>query len=43
MNWSKHWGNEWVITVGLQRARVNYPVQPLDSDGQPIDTKAAPQ
>jgi RND family efflux transporter MFP subunit len=26
----------WVITLGLQRARVNYPVEPLDSDGQPI-------
>jgi RND family efflux transporter MFP subunit len=39
----KNWEKEWVITVGLQRARIDYPVQPLDSNGQPIDTKAAPQ
>ena len=39
--WIKNWEKQWVITVGLQRARVNYPVQPLDSSGQPIDTKAA--
>ncbi len=38
---SKKWADEWVITVGLQRARVNYPVHPLDANGQPIDTKAA--
>jgi multidrug efflux pump subunit AcrA (membrane-fusion protein) len=42
-DWIKNWEKEWVITVGLQRARVNYPVQPLDSSGQPIDAKAAPQ
>ncbi len=27
---------DWVITLGLQRARVNYPVEPLDSGGQPV-------
>ena len=42
-DWIKNWEKQWVITVGLQRARINYPVQPLDSAGQPIDTKAAPQ
>jgi len=35
-DWVKHWGQQWVITVGLQRARIDYPVQPLDADGQPI-------
>ena len=42
-DWIKNWEKEWVITVGLQRARIDYPVQPLDSNGQPIDTKAAAQ
>jgi len=28
--------NDWVIVVGLQRARINYPVEPLDSAGKPI-------
>uniref|UniRef100_A0A7C2JXH7 Efflux RND transporter periplasmic adaptor subunit n=1 Tax=Schlesneria paludicola TaxID=360056 RepID=A0A7C2JXH7_9PLAN len=28
--------NDWVITLGLQRARVNYPVEPMDADGKPI-------
>ena len=35
-DWTKNWESEWVITVGLQRARVNYPVTPLDAAGQPI-------
>jgi RND family efflux transporter MFP subunit len=35
-DWVKEWGKQWVITVGLQRARIDYPVQPLDADGQPI-------
>jgi multidrug efflux system membrane fusion protein len=39
--WIKNWEKQWVITVGLQRARVDYPVQPLDSGGQPIDATAA--
>ena len=39
----KNWGKEWLITVGLQRARVNYPVEPLDSNGQPIAAPAAAQ
>jgi len=28
--------SDWIITVGLQRARINYPVEPLDSAGKPI-------
>ncbi len=35
---SRNGASEWIITSGLQRARINYPVQPLDSDGQPFDT-----
>lgn len=35
--------NDWVITLGLQRARVNYPVAPLDAQGQPIASLANPQ
>jgi RND family efflux transporter MFP subunit len=27
---------DWVITIGLQRARINYPVEPMDADGKPI-------
>jgi len=27
---------DWVITLGLQRARIDYPVQPVDSQGQPV-------
>lgn len=27
---------DWVIALGLQRARVNYPVDPRDADGEPI-------
>ncbi len=42
-DWIKNWEKEWVITIGLQRARINYPVQPLDSSGQPIGTTAAAQ
>lgn len=34
--WLKEWEKAWVITVGLQRARVNYPVDPRDAGGQPI-------
>lgn len=26
----------WVIVLGLQRARLNYPVEPLDSSGKPV-------
>ena len=40
-DWAKTWEREWVITVGLQRARIDYPVQPLDANGQPIDSAAA--
>lgn len=28
--------SDWIIVVGLQRARINYPVDPLDSAGKPI-------
>jgi multidrug efflux system membrane fusion protein len=40
-NWVKTWEKQWVITVGLQRARINYPVEPLDANAQPIDAKPA--
>ena len=39
----KNWESVWIITLGLQRARIDYPVQPLDSKGQPIGTTAAKQ
>jgi RND family efflux transporter MFP subunit len=42
-DWAKNWESQWVITVGLQRARVDYPVEPLDSNGQPIGTKDSGQ
>lgn len=28
--------DDWIITLGLQRARINYPVQPMDANGEPI-------
>lgn len=28
--------DDWVIVIGLQRARINYPVEPMDDDGKPI-------
>jgi RND family efflux transporter MFP subunit len=28
--------SDWIIVLGLQRARVNYPVEPLDSSGKAI-------
>jgi RND family efflux transporter MFP subunit len=28
--------SDWIIVVGLQRARINYPIEPLDSAGKPI-------
>jgi RND family efflux transporter MFP subunit len=28
--------SDWVVVVGLQRARVNYPVEPLDDSGKAI-------
>ena len=28
--------NDWIVVAGLQRARINYPVEPLDSAGKPI-------
>ena len=27
--------DDWIVTLGTQRARVNYPVEPLDADGKP--------
>lgn len=39
----KTWQQQWVITLGLQRARIDYPVVPLDANGQPVDVKAAAQ
>lgn len=30
---------DWVIVLGLQRARINYPVEPMDENGEPISTK----
>ena len=32
---------DWVITLGLQRARIDDPVQPVDSQGQPIGAPAS--
>ena len=32
---------DWVITLGLQRARLNEPVEPLDADGQPVSQPSA--
>lgn len=28
--------DDWIITLGIQRARLNYPVTPMDEDGEPI-------
>jgi RND family efflux transporter MFP subunit len=42
-DWAKNWEGVWIITLGLQRARIDYPVQPLDSKGQPIGTATAKQ
>jgi len=38
--WVKNWESVWLITLGLQRARVDYPVQPLDANGQAVNTIA---
>jgi multidrug efflux pump subunit AcrA (membrane-fusion protein) len=27
---------DWIIVLGLQRARVNYPIEPMDEAGQPL-------
>lgn len=40
---NQSWEKEWVITLGLQRARIDYPVQPLDANGQPINATDAAQ
>jgi RND family efflux transporter MFP subunit len=28
--------SDWIVVVGLQRARINYPIEPLDGSGKPI-------
>lgn len=28
--------DDWIIVQGLQRARLNYPVEPMNADGEPI-------
>jgi RND family efflux transporter MFP subunit len=28
--------SDWIIVLGLQRARINYPIEPLDASGNPI-------
>jgi multidrug efflux pump subunit AcrA (membrane-fusion protein) len=33
--------SDWMITLGLQRARIDYPVEPLDPQGQPIGKPAS--
>lgn len=32
---------DWVIVLGLQRARVNYPADPYDADGKPLSGNPA--
>jgi multidrug efflux pump subunit AcrA (membrane-fusion protein) len=39
-DWVKNWEGVWLITLGLQRARIDYPVQPLEANGQPVTTTA---
>ena len=39
-DWVKKWESVWLITLGLQRARIGYPVQPLDANGQVVNTAA---
>lgn len=34
--------DHWVIVLGLQRARVHFPVTPLDADGKPVALTSAP-
>jgi hypothetical protein len=34
--------DDWIIVLGIQRARLNYPVTPMDANGEPISTGAAP-
>jgi RND family efflux transporter MFP subunit len=42
-DWMKNWEREWVITVGLQRARIDYPVQPLNANGQAVGSTGTAQ
>lgn len=32
--------NDWVIVLGVQRARLHYPVEPFDADGKPVSVGA---
>jgi len=32
----------WIVVLGLQRARINYPVQPMDANSEPIGATAQP-
>jgi multidrug efflux system membrane fusion protein len=34
--------DDWIIVLGIQRARLNYPVTPLDENGEAINTGASP-
>ena len=34
--------DDWVILLGLQRARINYPVEPLDAEGKAVALPAPP-
>jgi RND family efflux transporter MFP subunit len=38
--WADTWKKAWIITLGLQRARLNEPVQPVDADGKPVTIAA---
>lgn len=40
-DWLKRWEKEWVIILGLQRARINYPVEPFEADGKPVQPSTA--
>ena len=39
--WASDWKKQWIITLGLQRARINYPVEPFDAKGQPVAAAAS--
>jgi RND family efflux transporter MFP subunit len=32
--------DDWVVVLGLQRARLNYPVNPVDAGGKPVERTA---
>lgn len=39
--WLAQWKDTWIITVGLQRARIGYPVTPLNAKGEAIGAATA--